>query len=416
MSADQMKKYWEDSYIFDFDGEVKEILNQEGSLGVVLNETHFYPEGGGQPSDRGTIGYCAVLDVQEVGDAIIHTVADTPEARRDLTAGAKVHCEIDVAYRIHNMRLHTGCHLLFGAARRLFPEVKYAGFNIGEVGNLYLETPRQIRANDLREMSRIANQYIVEDHIIKDYFVTPEQASSIEGFAINMDEIPDGWLRVIEVDGWDVAACSGTHMKRTLEIGPIKVLAREIHKKNVTRIDYAIGTRAVEEIHHDEKILAECAEFLSTSKDTLFQIVQKNQAALQAGQKELRKLREKLLGYQYDELKTTGTILNGIRLIVDVNEFLDAAACKILVTKLLADSTSTVVAVISGGEETAVAAGCSSDLNLDLSSVVIPVAREFSGGGGGKPTFITAGGIKADVKTIRDAVEKGLTALITDQP
>ena len=251
---------------------------------------------------------------------------------------------------------------------------------------------------------------------MKDYFVEEDQVNTIDGLAINMEEFPHGRLRVIEVDGWDVAACSGTHMKRTLEIGPIKVLAREIHKKNVTRIDFAIGVRAVEGIHHEEKVLADCAEFLSTSKDSLFQIVQKNQAALQASQKEMRKLREKLLGYQFEELKAGGTLMDGIRLIVDVNEYLDAGACKVLANKLLADSQATVVAIISGGEEAAVAAGCSSDLELDMSSVVIPVAREFGGGGGGKPSFVTAGGIQADTRTIRDAVEKALVALITAQP
>ena len=92
MSADQMKKYWEDPYIFSFDAEVKEVISQDGSIGVVLNETCFYPEGGGQPSDRGTIASMLVRDVQEVGDAIIHTVDDTPEARRDLAAGVSVHC------------------------------------------------------------------------------------------------------------------------------------------------------------------------------------------------------------------------------------------------------------------------------------------------------------------------------------
>jgi alanyl-tRNA synthetase len=415
MSADQMKKYWEDSYVFSFDAEIKEAASRDGRLEIILKETYFYPEGGGQPSDKGTIGQYPVLDVQEVGDAIIHYMADTSDAREALAEGSRVHCEIDMPYRIHNMRLHTGSHLLFGAARRLFPEVKYAGFNIGEVGNLYLETPRQIRANDLHEMSLIANQYIVEDHIVKDYFIEKDQVNAIEGFAMNMDEVPEGRLRVIEVDGWDVAACSGTHMKRTLEIGPIKVLAREIHKKNVTRIDFAIGVRAVEEIHHEEKVLGDCAEFLSTSKDSLFQIVQKNQASLQACQKDLRKLREKLLAYQFDELKSGGTVTDGIRLIIDVNELLDAGACKVLATKLLAESQSTVAAIISGGEETAVAAGCSSDLDLDVSSVIIPIAREYSGGGGGKPTFVTAGGIKADVKTIRNSIEKALAALIADR-
>lgn len=411
MSADVMKKYWEDSYVFFFDAEVKETIIQNNRIGVIFFQTYFYPEGGGQPSDRGKIGTCLVLDVQEVNDSIVHYVQSTPEAEIKFVKGACVPCEIDKDYRIHNMRLHTSCHLLFGAARRLFPEVKYAGFNIGEVGNLYLETPLQIRADDLREMSLMANKCVVDNHGVKDYFLEKESINSIKDFAFNI-ELPEGNVRVIEIEGWDIAACSGTHMRRTIEIGPIKILDREIHKKNVTRIDYAIGERAVREIYQDEKILAESSEFLSTSKDSLFQIIKKNYTNLQTSQKEQRKISEKLLEYRILELKEKGKIINGIRLIIDAVDFLDANSCKVMATKLLTDSTSTVVAIISGREETAIAAGCSNDLNLEISPIIINIARNFGGGGGGKPTFVATGGMKADIGTIQGVVEQELTALL----
>jgi alanyl-tRNA synthetase len=414
MSADSMKEYWKDPYIFNFDGEVEQTIAEGDRLGVIFKGTYFYPEGGGQPSDRGTIGAYVVIDVQEVGDAIVHYVKKTVGSEKELVKGVKLPCEIDRKYRIHNMRLHTACHLLFGAARKIFHDVNYAGFNIGEIGNLYLETPSQIRANDLREMSLLANQVVVEDHPIKDYFTDQDGISKMEGFAYNI-KLPDGDVRVIEIEGWDLAACSGTHVRRTVEIGPIKILAREIHKKNVTRIDYAIGDEAVKEINQDEKILAESAEFLSTSKESLFQIIQKNYTELQAAQKDLRKFSEKMIDYQVAELKNAAKTVNGVSLIIAAVEMLDAPACKAMASRLLADSKSTVVAVIGGTKEVAVTAGCSNDLNLEISPQIVKIARNFGGGGGGRPNFVTTGGIKADVDTIHDLVEKELLELINNR-
>ena len=220
-------------------------------LGLVFDATYFYPEGGGQPSDRGTIAGCSVSEIRK---RTISSCIVSPRLLKPGTSlrGMVIPCEIDREYRIHNMRIHTTCHLLFGAARKLFSDVKYAGFNIGEVGNLYLETPSQIRAEDLRAMSRLANEVVVENRSITSYFVDTDEARKMKDLAANM-EFTEGKVRVIEVEGWDLAACSGTHMHNTLEIGPIKVVAREIHKKNVTRIDYAIGKRAVAEIGREEK-------------------------------------------------------------------------------------------------------------------------------------------------------------------
>jgi alanyl-tRNA synthetase len=411
MGADPMKGFWKDPYLFAFEGEIKGVVVQEDRIGVIFDKTFFYPEGGGQPSDHGKIGKYQVMDVQEIDDSIVHYVQKTPESEKELVKGTRIPCEIDKDYRINNMRLHTACHLLFGAARRIFSEVNYAGFNIGEIGNLYLETPNPIRANDLREMSLMANQVVVDDHVVKDYFVDKNGISSMKDFAFNI-KLPDGDVRVIEIEGWDLAACSGTHVRRTVEIGPIKILAREIHKKNVTRIDYAVGTRAVKEIYQDENILAESSEFLSTSKDSLVQIIQKNSASLQANQKDIKKLSERLVDYQVLELEGKGNIVNGIRLIISVVDILDGSACRAMAAKILAESKSTVTAIIGGGNEAFIVAGSSNDLNLEISPAIINIARGFGGNGGGRPNFVTIGSMKANTQTVRDAVEKELTAMV----
>ncbi len=403
-----MKKYWDDAFVFDFDGTVREVIHEPGRLGVVLEESYFYPEGGGQPADRGTLAGLPLLDVQEVGGNIVHYLALSEQAQDVLRPGSAARGQIDRDYRIHNMRLHTTCHLLFGAARQMFGQVGYAGFNIGAVGNLYLETPRQIRSEDLVKMARLANEVVVEDRPISARIVTAAEARNMPELAVNY-EIGSDDVRVVTVDGWDVAACSGTHMHRTVELGPVKLIAREVHKKNVTRIDYAIGKRSVEELARDDQSLAETAELLSTSRDQVFQVVRKLSGDLQAAQKDLRKMRERLMEVRAGELRAAGgEMVNGVRLITDTVDYLDAAAVKALATRLLAGAERTVVIIVGGADALTVAAGCSADLNLALAAPVVEVAKRHGGGGGGKPTFVTAGGIQWSAGGLLEEVKQAV--------
>src|ERR1035437_3639379 len=106
-----MKKYWDDPFVFSFEAEIKEMVIGTDRIGLIFEETYFYPEGGGQPNDRGTIASLPVIDVQEVGEAIVHYLACNRDTENVFKKGMTVACEIDREYRIHNMRLHTGCHL-----------------------------------------------------------------------------------------------------------------------------------------------------------------------------------------------------------------------------------------------------------------------------------------------------------------
>ncbi|MBE0688334.1 MAG: hypothetical protein IH585_20265 [Anaerolineaceae bacterium] len=407
-----MKKYWEDSYVFSFEGKIQEVIHEPDRVGVVLEGTYFYPEGGGQPSDKGTIASFMVIDIQEIGETIVHYIDLTKETETFFTPGSHVHCEIDRDYRINNMRIHTTCHILFGAAKKLFGEVGYAGFNIGDVGNLYLETPRQIRSDDLQKMAALANEIVVEDRPVTSFFVDHDKAKQMKELAYNI-ELSKGQVRIIEVAGWDIAACSGTHMCRTVELGPIKVIAREIHKKNVTRIDYAVGKRAVEEMTKDEKSLSETAELLSTSKYSTPHIVRKLVSDFQTVQKDLRKMRERIMDYRIKELQAAGgEIYNGICLITDAVDYLDDNGIKVMASKLLHGVTGTVVAIVGGNDMLSIAAGCSSDLNLMVSQPIVAIAKKYDGGGGGKPTFVTAGGIHCDLPSLLAEVKVQLIKVI----
>ncbi len=409
MTNHTVKKYWDDPFVFSFTTSVVRVVDEPNRTGLVFEETYFYPEGGGQPCDRGKIESHPVVDIQKVDGEIIHYIQKVSDM--ELNQGSTVSCEIDKDYRIHNMRLHTAGHLLFGAARRLYPKVEYAGFNIGKVGNLYLNTDQQIRSDDLHKMSLMANLYVVENHPIKAYLVKQDEVNNIAGLAVNL-ELPEGDVRIIDIEGWDVAACSGTHVQRSVDIGPIKVLAREVHKKNVTRIDYAVGELAISEMAADEKIISETSEFLSTSKDQLNKVVQKMSNELRNANKELKKMQERLVEYKFHELNEGGEVINGIRVVIEKLDYLDSNSVKILVTKLLNQSHATIVAIVGGGEQASIVAGCSQDVQLPVSETIINIAKRYGGGGGGKLTFVSTGGIKADTEKLISVVDAELRQLI----
>lgn len=395
MSIEQMKKYWVEPLTTRFIGQVRSVQPAGDSLAVVLEETCFFPEGGGQPADRGTLAGLTVLDVQENGLEIIHTVALSEAAMDLLRPGAQVECEIDRPYRIRNMRLHTTCHVLFGSARLVFKTVEYAGFNIGENGSLYLKTDRLIRADDLREMTHLANQAVVDQHNIRTWLIPPEEMNSIPGLAVNIRELPAGQIRIVDIEDWDIGACCGTHLPSTLEIGPIKAFNRELHKKNITRIDYVTGREAVDLMASEENVLGETAEYLGSHRSQVLPLVQKLAGDLRDSQKEIQRLKENLLELELQKLAERGVPVGQNTLFLDHYDFLDTSGVRAAVMRLL-EGRSASVAIISGGTgPLSLAVGCTEDTLVDLRQPVMEVVKRHGGGGGGKPGLVSAGNLQA---------------------
>jgi len=401
------KLYWKDAYNFEFEAEIIDRIDIGERIGVVLDGTYFYPEGGGQPGDHGKMNGLQVTDVTEDNKGIVHFVSHDSAIQGDLSIGKKVKCVIDIAYRMQNMRAHTGAHMLFGAARKLFTKLEYAGFDIhGGGGSLYLRTDSTITPKLTQKMLEFANYGIVDNKTIKTYFVKPDEVAKIPGCVYNM-ALPKGDTRIVEIDGWDIAVCSGTHLSRTIEIGPLWIVNREAHKKGVTRLDYTVGKSAVSELIHNEQILGETSVALSSSRDELAKTAQNLVSSLADEVKNQNKLQESLGSYKIQELMTTSNeTISGSTLVIGAITGVNQDVIRQLLVGQIKSRERIILAIVGQLEKTFIVAGCSSDIDLNINEAVLLVAKRYGGSGGGKPNMVFAGGIESQADSVFKWIRK----------
>ncbi|MFC6729939.1 alanyl-tRNA editing protein, partial [Natronoarchaeum mannanilyticum] len=203
---------------------------------VRLETTYFYAESGGQPADAGRIGTTRVEGVRLEDGEIVHELAE-PDAVRP---SQSVLCTIDWERRMYCMRAHTASHALYGAARRLFDDVDYAGFDIGapdgdlggdESVRIDFRTDAEIDDAALVDLERAVNRVVWDAHDVAWETVPADEAFDRNDVAYNAKTeeglAGDGdGVRLVTIEDWDVAACGGTHVRNTREIGPVTVLDR----------------------------------------------------------------------------------------------------------------------------------------------------------------------------------------------
>ncbi len=204
--------YYDDAYLLEFDAEVAERTVHEGSPAVVLDATAFYPESGGQPWDRGTLGGIEVLKVLDLDGTILHVL------KAEIASG-RVTGKIDRTTRLDHMQQHTGQHVLSQAFWELL-KGETLSFHMGpDISTLEIGLKAIDDAGGDRVEDR-ANAIVWEDREVKTYFVPEERIGEVP---LRRPPKKQGLLRVVEVDGFDYSACGGTHVGRTGEIGLIKL-------------------------------------------------------------------------------------------------------------------------------------------------------------------------------------------------
>lgn len=392
---------------------------------VVLAETYFYPESGGQPADRGTIDGIELADVQERDGEVVHTL--DADADHDLAAGDAVVCDVDDAFRTYCMRAHTASHVLYGAARRLFDDLGYAGFDIGlEKVRVDLTTAEPIDDGDLVELGRLSNRAVWDSLPVTWETMSAEEARSLPDVAFNEKteegamsdggtEAAEGGaaeqsdsddVRVVTVEGWDTAACGGTHVENTREIGPIEVLDRSNPGEGRTRVEFAVGPTAIDRDAAVHGAALEAARALDTSPAELPDAVEGLQAERDELAAELSAAESDLLDAALADLDSFDR--DGLTWAVGTvdgfgpNDVGDAAQERVGegddepdVAAVAGRDGAAFVVVASTGEH---AAG----------DVVDSVTAEFGGGGGGGPTFAQGGGLDADPAAVVEFLREEL--------
>ena len=282
--------YYENQYTREFTANV---IGCRGEY-VVLDKTAFYPTGGGQLHDTGVIcfssGCARVVRVEKAGDTIVHVL----ERAVSCAPGEAVRGRIDWERRYRLMRHHTVTHVLLGALRRVL------GNHVWQAGAE--KTPQKARFDfthhrpltkeQIREIERLVNKVIDEKRPVIARFVPKNEAEEKYGFTIYQGGVPmKPVIRLVEVKGWDVEGCGGTHLSNTGEIGGFKIIGVDRIQDGVIRVEYVAGTRVSEEARRLEETLEKVANVLGSEPS------QVEHGARRAAET-LKKLEETLKAYR----------------------------------------------------------------------------------------------------------------------
>lgn len=369
--------------------------------GLVLDHSYFYPEGGGQPADRGTIAGVPVLDVQKRDGDIVHIVDRERPERAPIEQGATVECAVDERFRTYCRRAHTASHALYGAGRRLLSDLGYGGFGItDEKVRVDFSTTTDIDDELLCDLERLVNEVVWDSRPVQWEELPRSEALSHDTIAFNTktEEGIEGTdrIRVVTIGGvdhasepWDVAACGGTHVRNTREIGPVTVLSRSNPGEGLTRVEFAVGTVGIERRQTEKRVARDAARALETNVDSVPDDIERLQAQRDELAAEVASLRERLVDARLDELRERVIERDGQTWLVGTVEGLDANGLAERATEH-AGETADVVALVNGSQ---LAVGTGIDTSADANGIIASVTDEFGGGGGGSPTVAQGGGL-----------------------
>ena len=292
------KLYYEDGYETEFEAVVvsceekfienKAVNEQTEGAGtvvyqVVLDQTLFFPEEGGQSPDKGVLGGANVLDVQIKNDIITHTV-DKPFA-----TGKTVHGMIDWKHRFSNMQQHSGEHIFSGTVNRLYG-YNNVGFHLSD-NIVTMDFNGVLMEEDVARVEELVNEAIVKNLPITVTYPTKDELAKLE--YRSKIEI-QGQVRIVTVEGVDVCACCAPHVKRTGEIGMLKVMSVQNHRGGV-RISMLCGFRALEAFREKSAIITALMDSLTVSQELLSDRVEKLKTANQDYKYRLALAKQKLL-------------------------------------------------------------------------------------------------------------------------
>jgi len=392
--------YYTDSHLLEFDARVVSVSRlEDGRAAVALDRTAFYPTGGGQPNDTGTLGPARVVDCSEVDGAnVLHVVeGDAPEA------GADVRCRVDAARRRDHMQQHTGQHILsqafvelYGAQTRSFRMTTDAC----EV-DVELSDPSDERVE--RAITR-ANEIIWDDRAVRVHNVTPEGAALLP---LRKDSEREGELRVIEIEGFDFSPCGGTHASRTGEVGV--VVARQWERaKGLVRVTFAAGTRALEDYRRANTTARATAAVFSVGRDEAATAAARLQEDNKHLQRRLRASEEVAARAEARELLEESEGLSGVsrvdgasagapRVVARVFEGREAEDLRRLASAVAAHAGA--VALLGSREESGarLVFARHPEAHGDMNALLREACRALEGRGGGRPDLAQGGGPRTDL-------------------
>jgi alanyl-tRNA synthetase len=390
--------YYDNAYQTKFKAKI--VANfPEGA--IVLDQTCFYPEGGGQPGDHGELWSgdktVNVTNVQKVSNTIVHFLDKPLDEGADLVEG-----EIDWQRRQNLMRHHTGTHALIGASRRVLGEHVWQAGAAKEVESSRLDIThyREITSKEKERIERLVNQVILRDVPVSVTWMAREKAEAKYGYRLYQGgAVPGSKIRVVRIQGWDAEACGGTHCKRTGELGVFKIEKVSKLQDGVDRIIFQAGEPALRRINQQTEALARASELLKTTPDKVPESIKAVVAERDILERELEKVQAKALETHVKQLAKKSMIVGPVKLVLS-KMAKKRGMDPIDIANRLKESDPSMIAVIFEVSERVQVVAAAGDkavnAGVNASKIVTEASKLLGGGGGGRPFFATGGGSSKD--------------------
>ena len=287
------KLYDEDSHRKEFTAEVLSCVPKGSYYEILLDQTAFFPEGGGQLADTGMLGGVSVIDVQEKQEGILHTV------QSPLMTGSTVEGKIDWELRFRRMQSHSGEHVVSGLIHQLFG-YNNVGFHMGE-RDVTIDFDGELTREELNHIEELANRVVTSNVPVTAEYPPPEMLEKLE-YRSKLELTEN--IRIVSIPGCDVCACCAPHVARTGEIGFIKLLDFMRHRGGV-RIRMVCGQAALEDYRNKFENITAISALLSAKQEKAAAAVERLNRELQETRGQLLEVQRELLRLKLEQLPYT---------------------------------------------------------------------------------------------------------------
>ncbi len=375
------KLFYQDSHRTEFTAKVISCEEAKDGYRVVLDQTVFFPEGGGQYADTGMLGDTEVTDVHEKDDVIYHTT------KEPLEAGSEVNGKINWDERFEKMQQHTGEHIVSGIVHERFG-YNNVGFHLGS-DYCTMDFDGPISKEQLKEIEAAANEAVYQDLEIKILYPSKDELKDLD--YRSKIEI-EGQVRIVEIPGYDVCACCAPHVKTTGEIGAIKLVSM-VNYKGGERITMLCGRRAMRDYEKKDSMTKEISALLCAKEYEVAEAVVRLKDEQNRMKSQLAEMQQKLLEYRVAEIAVDQKI------VTVFDSTLSGNLPREMMNKLL-DKGAEICAVFAGTDEEGYryVIGSRSEDVRPLSKML---NTTFQGRGGGKPEMV-----QGSVKGTRTEIEE----------
>ena len=388
-------------------GVAVEKIESGDNAVVILDQTPFYAESGGQIGDTGEItaplGLFQVNDTQKYGQVFGHIGQLTGGT---LAIGDAVSALVNVERRQSISSNHSATHLLHSALRQVLGE------HVAQKGSLVSENslrfdfsqPEAIAKADLEEVERIVNAKIRENIPVQIETMGIDQAKEKGAMALFGEKYGDV-VRVVEMGPFSIELCGGVHVKQTGDIGLFKFVSEGAVAAGVRRVEAVTGEKAIALLHSQQQVLNQIADLLKADQSSIVEKIQQLQDKVKKAEKELQSLKEKQAAQAGGELAKSAKQINGVNVIVEKLEGVDSKALRTMVDDLKNQLGTAVIAFATETDgKVSLIVGVTKDLTAKINAgeLVGLMAAEVGGKGGGRADMAMAGGV--DTQNIPQAL------------